>query len=78
MAEVSGSTLVVAIQAVQLAIKYTEKMLEAEVLGDREDLEEYLLTLRKGQERLRYAYMDEKKRDPSLPEYDALLKIRLL
>lgn len=59
MAEIDSGTLVVLVQAVEIAIRQQEKMLEAEVLGDRSDTEEFVFMLENAKARLRSAYLEE-------------------
>jgi len=51
-------------------------MLEAEVLGDRTDTEEFLFILENAKANLRSAYLEEQKLSDNLPEYEGLLQIR--
>jgi len=76
MADVDSGTLIASIQAVEIAIKQQEKMLEAEVLGDRTDTEEFLFILENAKANLRSAYLEEQKLSDNLPEYEGLLQIR--
>jgi hypothetical protein len=77
MAEIDSSTIIAAIQSVEIAIRQQEKMLQAEVLGDREDTEEFLFILENAKEKLRQAYMKELRNSDNLPSYESLLKIRV-
>lgn len=77
MAEVDSITLIASIQAVEIAIKQQEKMLEAEVLGDRSDTEEFLFSLENAKAKLKSAYLDERRRSDNLPEYEELLQVRV-
>ncbi len=77
MAEIDSSTIIVAIQSVEIAIRQQEKMLQAEVLGDREDTEEFLFILENAKEKLRIAYMEELRNSDNLPSYESLLEIRV-
>lgn len=77
MAEIDSSTIIVAIQSVEIAIRQQEKMLQAEVLGDREDTEEFLFVLENAKEKLRKAYMEELRNSDNLPSYESLLEIRV-
>jgi hypothetical protein len=77
MAEIDSSTIIVAIQSVEIAIRQQEKMLQAEVLGDREDTEEFLFVLENAKEKLRIAYMEELRNSDNLPSYESLLEIRV-
>ena len=75
MADVDSSTLIASIQAVEIAIKQQEKMLEAEVLGDRSDTEEFIFALENAKAKLKSAYLDERTRSDNLPEYYELLQV---
>lgn len=77
MAEIDSSTIIVAIQSVEIAIRQQEKNLQAEVLGDREDTEEFLFVLENAKEKLRIAYMEELRNSDNLPSYESLLEIRV-
>jgi hypothetical protein len=77
MAEIDSSTIIVAIQSVEIAIRQQEKMLQAEVLGDREDTEEFLFVLENAKEKLKIAYMEELRNSENLPSYESLLEIRV-
>jgi hypothetical protein len=77
MADVDSGTLIASIQAVEIAIKQQEKMLEAEVLGDRSDTEEFIFILENAKAKLKSAYLDERKLSDNLPEYEALLQVRV-
>lgn len=77
MADLDSGTLIVAIQSVELSIKHHEKMLKAEVLGDRGEVEEYLYVLETAKARLKEVFMEERKHNPTLPEYSSLLGIRI-
>jgi hypothetical protein len=77
MADVDSGTLIASIQAVEIAIKQQEKMLEAEVLGDRADTEEFLFILENAKANLRSAYLEDRKLSDNLPEYESLLRIRV-
>lgn len=57
MAELDSGTIIATIQSVQIAIRQQEKMLEAEVLGDRESTEELIFVLENAKEKLRQAYV---------------------
>jgi hypothetical protein len=76
MAELDSSVIIASIQAVELAILQQEKMLQAEVLGDRADTEEFLFILENAKEKLRQAYSDEQRLSENLPSYESLLQIR--
>jgi hypothetical protein len=76
MADVDSGTLIASIQAVEIAIKQQERMLAAEVLGDRTDTEEFIFILENAKARLKAAYLEERSRSNNLPEYDDLLNIR--
>jgi hypothetical protein len=78
MAEVDSATLIVAIQSLELSIRHHDKMLKAQVLGDRSDVEEYLLVLENAKAALREAFAEERKQNPSLPDYASLLDIELI
>lgn len=77
MAEIDSGTLIASIQAVEIAIKQQEKMLEAEVLGDRDDTEEFIFVLENTKAKLRLAYIEEQKCSNNLPDYDSLIQIRV-
>lgn len=77
MAEIDSGTLIAAIQSVEIAIQHSDKMLEAQVLGDREDTEEFVFLLENAKEKLRQAYQEERKRSDNLPSYESLLGVRL-
>lgn len=77
MAEIDSGTLIASIQAVEIAIKQQEKMLEAEVLGDRDDTEEFIFILENTKAKLRLAYIEEQKYSNNLPDYDSLIQIRV-
>jgi hypothetical protein len=76
MAELDSGTIIAAIQSVQIAIRQQEKMLEAEVLGDRENTEEFIFVLESAKEKLRQAYVQEFARSDNLPPYESLLDVR--
>lgn len=76
MAELDSGTIIAAIQSVQIAIRQQEKMLEAEVLGDRENTEEFIFVLENAKEKLRQAYVQELARSDNLPSYESLLDVR--
>lgn len=77
MADIDSSTLIISIQAVEIAIKQQEKMLGAEVLGDRTDTEEFIFSLENAKAKLKSAYLDECSRSDNLPEYEELLQVRI-
>jgi hypothetical protein len=77
MADVDSGTLIASIQAVEIAIKQQERMLEAEVLGDRSDTEEFIFILENAKAKLKSAYLEERKHSDNLPEYEALLQVRV-
>jgi hypothetical protein len=52
-------------------------LLPTEVLGDREDTEEFVFLLENAKEKLRQAYQEERKRSDNLPSYESLLGVRL-
>ena len=76
MADLDSGTIIAAIQSVQIAIRQQEKMLEAEVLGDRENTEEFIFVLENAKEKLRQAYVQELARSDNLPPYESLLDVR--
>lgn len=76
MADLDSGTIIAAIQSVQIAIRQQEKMLEAEVLGDRENTEEFIFVLENAKEKLRQAYVQELARSDNLPPYESLLNVR--
>jgi hypothetical protein len=76
MAELDSGTIIAAIQSVQIAIRQQEEMLEAEVLGDRANTEEFIFVLENAKEKLRQAYVQELARSDNLPAYESLLDVR--
>lgn len=77
MAEIDSSTLIASIQAIEIAINHQKKMFGAEVLGDRDDTEEFIFILENAKAKLRLAYIEEQKNSNNLPEYDRLIQIRV-
>lgn len=77
MAEVDSGTLITTIQAIEMAIRQQEKMLDAELIGNRADTEEFLFILEKAKEKLRQVYAEECKLSDNLPAYETLLSIRI-
>lgn len=77
MADLDSNTIIAAIQSIELVIQHQEKMLHAEVLGDREDTEEFIFVLENAKEKLKKAYKEEKMQSENLPSYESLLKIRV-
>jgi hypothetical protein len=77
MAEIDSGTIIAAIQSVEIAIRQSDKMLQAQVRGDREDTEEFVFLLENAREKLRQAYLEECKRSDNLPSYESLLEVRI-
>lgn len=77
MADIDSSTLIAAIQSVDIAIKYQEKPLSAELLGDRAHTEEFIFTLENAKEKLKLAYLEVRKHSDNLPAYESLIQARL-
>ena len=77
MAEIDSNTLIALIQAVEIAIRQQEKMLEVEVLGDRTETEEFIFILENAKSKLKLAYSEEQKHSDNLPEYDSLIQLRV-
>jgi len=77
MAEIDSNTIITAIQSVEIAIQTQDKMLQAEVLGDRADTEEFIFVLENAKENLKKAYIEELGKSDNLPSYESLLEIRV-
>lgn len=77
MADVDSATLMASIQAVEMAIKLQEKMLEADVIGVRADTEEFIFILENAKAKLKSAYLKEKMDADNLPDYEQLLEVRI-
>jgi hypothetical protein len=72
MAEVSGRTLMMAVQAVDAAIS---RIKESGDPGDLEpDLEELLFSYSRAEMELKAAYLEARKSSPGLPPYEQLVK----
>ena len=77
MAEIDSSTLIASIQSVEIAIKQQEKLLNAELLGDRTDTEEFAFILENAKAKLKLAYLEEQNLCDNLPDYESLIQIRV-
>ena len=72
MAEVSGRTLMMAVQAVDAAIS---RIKESGDPSDLEpDLEELLFSYSRAEMELKAAYLEARKSSPGLPPYEQLVK----
>jgi hypothetical protein len=72
MAEVSGRTLMMAVQAVDATISSIKESGDA---GELEpDLEELLVSYSRAEMELKAAYLEARKSSPGLPPYEQLVK----
>ena len=73
MADLDGSTLMMAIQAVHRQIERYELLLTSETLRDRAQVQSLVASYEKAAERLREAYESEWTPGGNLPPYAKLL-----
>jgi len=74
MPEVTGRTLMMAIQAVDAKMQAIETAIDAADEDDQADLEDLLLSYEKAADELRAAYLAALRLSSNLPSYDVLVK----
>jgi hypothetical protein len=74
MAEVSGATLMMAIQAVHAQIRHYESLLESETLRDAAEIQSLVLSYENAARALKDAYRQERAEGSNLPEYETLVR----
>lgn len=73
MVEVSLSTLLISIQAVNKQIEYFEGLLSSETVRDKAEIQELLLTFDQAAENLKEAYISTRDEGSNFPECEQLL-----
>ncbi len=73
MAEISLSTLLVSIQAVEKQTEYFESLLRSETVRDKADIQDLLLTFDQAAENLKEAYISMRGENSNFPKYEDLL-----
>ena len=74
MADVSGATLMMAIQAVHRQIRYYEGLLESETLRDPQEVQSLILSYEAAARELKVAYQQERGGGSNLPEHEVLVR----
>lgn len=74
MANLDGITLMTAIQAVDKQIEYFENLLGSETLRDPEEIQSLIFSYEQAAEKLKEAYIAERKEGSNLPEYSSLVR----
>jgi len=74
MASIDGITLLMAIQAVEAEIGRYESLLTSETLRDREQIQSLVLSYERAAQRLKDAYLDERRQGSNLPPYGSVSK----
>ncbi len=74
MADVSGSTLMMAIQAVHRQIRHYEGLLESQTLRDPQEIQSLILSYEAAARELKAAYRQERGAGSNLPEYEVLVQ----
>jgi len=74
MADVSGATLMMAVQAVHRQIRYYEGLLESDTLRDPQEIQSLILSYEAAARELKIAYRQECGGGSNLPEYEALMR----
>ncbi len=72
MVEISLSTLLVSIQAVEKQIEYFEDLLRSETVRDKADIQDLLLTFDQAAENLKEAYISMRGEKSNFPKYEDL------
>ena len=73
MPTIDRSSLMVAIQAVEIAIEHYEHIQDATAIGQRLDDDDFLVTLETTKAKLRNAYLKERAQDSGLLSYEQLI-----
>ena len=73
MPTIDRSSLMVAIQAVEIALEHYEHIQDATAIGHRLDDDDFLVTLETTKAKLRNAYLKERELDSGLLSYEQLV-----
>ena len=73
MIEIDRAWLIVAIQAVEIAIERYEHILDSKIMKHATENDEFLYTLEETKTKLRNEYLRELEKDPGLISYERLV-----
>jgi hypothetical protein len=74
VADVSGTTLMMAIQAVHAQVRHYESLLKSETLRDAAEIQSLILSYENAARALEHAYRQERVNGSNLPEYETLVR----
>lgn len=73
MVSIDRASLMVAIQAIEIAIEQYEQILDSKILQQKNETDEFLYSLENTKSKLRESYLKEKVKDPQLINYEQLI-----